>query len=224
MKFKIKEGVTRTKAAKAKTNLDAIARQNLDREVDAKLTALMGEKPQETIQVISPSTKEEEVKAKLPMLPMSSVSTTSLDPKKGQLELSDVDAINFEVLASAYSQRKTLENQLKNENEADRIKILEVMRDKNEYTGKKVDVTIVPVKNEYVDINLVISASFPDEKTIQGLKAGLAQIRNLVRLNLFEIKKGDFEKYLKTGGVDSTPFIKKATPTKRLTVKAKIQQ
>ena len=147
----------------------------------------------------------------LPTLPKAGAKA-GLKLDKKTLELEDEEATEFENFCSDYNEKRASFNSLKKEVDEDREHILGVMDDNVQYQGTVCDVNLTNTKNESINAVMVIETLLRDDP---------AQLTNLAQLGIIDVKKGNFEKWLKAAGHDVAPFIIQGRPKQRLTVKPK---
>jgi len=138
------------------------------------------------------------------------------------------ERINFDKVIQGFDIARSEEGEYKKLVEEGRETILVKMGDNEIYEGETVRLTISKSKNESINAEAVVKALVcNDDGQIQSdaneLKSGVQQLIDLARLGIVEIKKTDFDRWVKTHGCSSEPFLVKHADKKRIIVAEKKQ-
>jgi hypothetical protein len=136
------------------------------------------------------------------------------------------ERVSFDKTIQEFDVARSEESEYKKLVEEGREIILAKMGDNEIYEGEIIKLTISKSKNESINAEAVVKALVcNDDGQIQSdaneLKNGVQQLIDLARLGIVEIKKTDFDRWVKTHGCSSEPFLVKHADKKRIIVAEK---
>lgn len=213
--FRFKQG-TKVEDEKAKL-------EELSKAIDAKLAKLQGEEDEDFAMLELEDKKEAKpTKAKSSKPKLPKLKPTKVLIKEKRLVLEDEERTEFDAFLLQFNQARTEHNKLGKEVAKGREHIYGVMGDNLVYEGDDAKLKISETKNESINAETVIEALVDlESEDMDEIKDGVQRLMDLARLGIVSIGKTDFDRWAKSQGYDTEPFIVKRAPKKRITISKK---
>lgn len=227
-KFRFKTG------AKAVTTPSApvISEDEISKLVAAKLAQMLGQAPptipdtNADVAFLEEKTVTSNIPSKKARLPKATTSKiVKLEEKRLVIEDTQ-ERVDFDAAVKEFNTARGEESKFKKIVEELREAILVRMGESEVYESDNVKLIIGSSKNETISAEAVVKALVCDDNgqlqsDVEELKAGIQQLLDLSRLGVIDIKKTDFERWVKSHGYSSEPFIIKHAAKKRIVVEVR---